>query len=321
MITVIIPSFNSEQFITRTIESVLTQTRAADEVLIVDDCSTDKSLDIAKRYPVRILQTVANSGHATARNLGLRSANGDLIAWLDADDYWEPQHLETVSALLEVHPQAAVAFSAVQKFGEQVGVLGNFPCSGSPRRVFWESLRGCIVPHMSAVVRKNALSEVGGYDESFKVAPDFDLWLRLSRTYGFVSTEKITANYRQHRSQISQDRRGQMVSVYRARQKLRDEVRRQGDTKLAAEIEQVMVEIWEDALRQSWKRRNLEHLRFLLSLKSYLPRGSRVGVKLSILSSLRTTRDRLRQAWLGRGSANPTIDEAAAAERSESLIP
>jgi len=194
MITVIIPSFNSEQFITRTIESVLTQTRAADEVLVVDDCSTDKSLDIAKRYPVRTLHTVTNSGHATARNLGLRSAHGDLIAWLDADDYWEPEHLETVTALLEVHPQAAVAFSAVQKFGEQVGVLGNFPCSGLPRRVFWESLRGCIVPHMSAVVRKNALSEVGGYDESFKVAPDFDLWLRLSRVYEFVSTEKITAS-------------------------------------------------------------------------------------------------------------------------------
>lgn len=151
--------------------------------------------------------------------------------------------------------------------------------------------------------------------------PDYWFWLRLSRTYEFVSTEKITANYRQHRAQISQDRRSQMVSVYRARQKLRDEVRRQGDAKLAAEIEQVMVEIWEDALRESWKRRNLEQLRFLLSLKRYLPRGSRLSVKLSILSSLRTTRDRLRQAWLGRGSANPTIDEAATEERSESLIP
>src|SRR4051794_6385105 len=116
MITAIIPCYNAEPFLAEAIESVLCQTRPVGEIIVVDDCSTDESVRVASRYGVKLLRTGCNSGHATARNLGIAAAQGELIAWLDADDRWEPHHCETVCGLLDRFPEAAVAYSAVQCF-------------------------------------------------------------------------------------------------------------------------------------------------------------------------------------------------------------
>src|SRR5690606_20310781 len=105
---------------------------------------------------------------------------------LDADDYWEPNHCEVVCGLLDRFPEAAVAYSRVRFFGALNGVW-NAPVFPHPSDAFWDCVPCTIVPAMSAVTRRDPLLAIGGFDAGFRVAPDFDLWLRLSRVVKFVS--------------------------------------------------------------------------------------------------------------------------------------
>lgn len=279
--TVIIPCYNAELFLAQAIESVLRQTRPVDEIIVVDDCSTDGSREVVTRYPVRLLSTPANSGHAMARNIGIEAARGELLVWLDADDYFDPNHVEVVVELLERFPEAAVAFSAVRVQGGRGGIVGaNSPCEGTPRNVFWESLRNTVVPAMSAVTRRAALREVGGFDGSIRVAPDFDLWLRLSREHLFVSTAEVTANYRQHAGQISAAPLGQARSVYESRRRFYDSLVREEHPELAERVAGAMLRIWEEDLRNAWQARHMTALRLYLGLAHLVPGRSPVAESL-----------------------------------------
>src|SRR5258705_5670466 len=106
-ISAVIPCFNAAPWLRAAIESALGQSRPVAELIVVDDGSTDCSRAIASEYPVRILRVPENRGHASARNLALREAAHDMVAWLDADDFWDPHHCAVVVPLLEAHPLAA----------------------------------------------------------------------------------------------------------------------------------------------------------------------------------------------------------------------
>ena len=108
LISIITPNFNCEVFIKSTIESVISQTYSNWEMLIVDDCSTDRSYEIALDYAkkdsrIKVLKNEKNSGAAISRNLALDNANGDYIAFLDSDDLWEPNKLEVQLKFMEEH--------------------------------------------------------------------------------------------------------------------------------------------------------------------------------------------------------------------------
>lgn len=287
--TVIIPAYNAEKFIAEALDSVFQQTRLPDEVIVVDDCSTDATRDVAARFPVRILSTTANSGHAAARNVGIAAATGDVIAWLDADDYFEPRHLEIVCGLLDRYPEASIAFSGVRLFGERSGGWTGFPCSGGPTSVFRNCLRSTVVPAMSAVTRTEPLRNAGGFDATIRVAPDFDLWLRMSRSCLFVSTDEMTSNYRWHSSQISSNPHRQIESMYRARWKVYRQVcegpRAEFDLSpemMAAEMRKV----WESDLQDAWYRRNLKLLRTYSALGRFIPGKSSAAWQMKLRSRI-----------------------------------
>ena len=275
-ISAVVPCYNAAQYLGQAIESALGQTRALDEIIVVDDCSSDGSSSVARRYPLRVLQTPANSGPATARTLGIQAARGDLIAWLDADDFWDRNHIEVLCSLLDRFPQAAVAYSGIRFFGARSGSWSGFPCNDKPMNIFWGAFRGTPVPAMTALTRKDALVEVGGCDESVRIAPDFDLWLRLSRQHLFVSTNRVTSNYRWHGGQISQNPYPQWKSVYESRRRLLEQVKAEGDLGLARRLEGEMLEIWQRDLRSAWYRRDTKRLRFYLGLAHLVPRSEEV---------------------------------------------
>ena len=260
-VTAIIPCYNAAPYVAEAIDSVVVQTRRVDEVLVIDDCSTDDSREIAARYALRLLQTPRNSGHAAARNLGIRAAKGDVIAWLDADDYWEPNHVETVVGLLDRHPDAAVAFSGVRRVGAQSGLWSQFPCSDGPKRILRDSFEATIVPAMSAATRKAALEQVGGFDERIRISPDFDLWLRMSRDFLFVSTDAVTSNYRWHESQISARPERQMASMWASRARFLETLYDDGELDLLRDIEDVAARLWESRLWMLWHQADMKELR------------------------------------------------------------
>jgi glycosyltransferase involved in cell wall biosynthesis len=269
-IAAVVPCYNGEAFLAEAIESILRQTRPVQEIIIVDDCSTDASPEIARRYPVRLVRTPRNSGEAAARNLGIREARSDLIAWLDADDYWEPHHIETVGGLLERYPQASVAFGGTQRFGSRSGTILGYVPVGEPSNVLWLALQDWIHTTISSVIRRQALLEVGGFDESERYSVDFDLWLRLARAHLFVATHEVTANWRWHSEQQSQNQRLQMAAQYRFRKKFYEGLKGEGDP-LAEPLAEAIRIAWMTDMARSWERDDIASFRFFYRLHTLVP--------------------------------------------------
>jgi glycosyltransferase involved in cell wall biosynthesis len=109
VISVIIPAYNAVKYLAEAIESALAQTRPAKEIIVVDDASTDRTVEIARSFGdrVTVLQNAVNSGPGHSRNVGVAASTGEYLAFLDADDKWLPEHLEDLAGLLDQWPEAA----------------------------------------------------------------------------------------------------------------------------------------------------------------------------------------------------------------------
>lgn len=274
-VSVIIPCYNRAHTIGEAIASVRAQTRSPLELIVVDDASSDNSTEIAERAGARVIRLAKNSGNATARNVGIRAASGDAIASLDSDDYWEPHHLATVAGLLDAYPDAGVASAAVRFVGTRSDTWYAKVPEGTPTNVVRLAFYATVVPIIATVVMRDALIAVGGFDETERVAVDFDLWLRLARRYNFVASREVTANYRWHGAQISANPERQVLATYRSRKRLLDQIRRDGEDSLAEELSEIFRNRWAEDLQAAWDQNRIGWLRELLMLAPLVPEPSR----------------------------------------------
>jgi glycosyltransferase involved in cell wall biosynthesis len=201
-VSVVIPAYRASRTIGRAIDSVLAQTRPASEIIVVDDGSPDDTGAAVAPYgeQVRLLRK-ANGGAASARNLGIDQSAGDLIAFLDADDYWEPHKLEKQLGVLTEHPEVGAVAGGfyeqlpgsertVKRFGEPV--LFDHVWDRPPGPTAFEIGRRFFTS--AVLVRRVSLGE-RRFDEGLSTAEDMDLWVRLatsSPTY-LVSEPLTTA--------------------------------------------------------------------------------------------------------------------------------
>jgi glycosyltransferase involved in cell wall biosynthesis len=185
-VSVVIPAYNAQATLARALESVLAQTRPADEIIVVDDASTDGTAALATSYAghrVILLSRPECRGAAAARNAGIRAANGTWIAFLDADDEWLPGKLERQAAAVSAAREASFVFCASEEFspgGRSLGdtFRGDPVTTGSEA---WKALLACNFVQTSTVVARRALLlQLGGFDETLKVAEDQDMWIRLA---------------------------------------------------------------------------------------------------------------------------------------------
>ncbi|WP_305046454.1 glycosyltransferase family 2 protein [Geoalkalibacter sp.] len=271
MISVIIPCYNAEKYIGEAIDSVLSQSKKVDEIVVVDDCSTDNTVSILRNYPVKVLSTEKNSGHALARNIGIAAVRGDLIAWLDADDVWDPDHCETVIGLLERHPSADVAFSGVRFFGSRSGTWYFSEAEDQPLNMFNYCFERTIVPANSVITRAAAVKKLGGFNKDIRIAPDFDFWLRFSVRSLFVNTKKITVSYRWHDNQISKDPFAQFESLYKSRIKFIEKNGNNVDVgSVNVNVVDLFVRILNKDLISSWYSRDLRKFSYLINISKYM---------------------------------------------------
>jgi len=273
-VSVVIPCYNRADTIAEAVASALRQTRPALEVLVVDDGSSDSSAEVAERAGARVIRLPKNAGCSRARNVGISATSGDAIAWLDSDDYWEPNHLRTVAALLDRYADAAVASSAIRLFGNRSGTwYGNIP-EGPPSNVLRAAFYSTPIAFMSSLVRRDALLAVDGFDESDRCAQDFDLWLRIARRYKFVAARELTVNYRWHPNQISADPERQWNATYLSRKRVLDDIKSDGEDEIAAELAAVFRQRWAEDAQQAWDTDRSVWLRRLLQLAPMVPRLS-----------------------------------------------
>jgi glycosyltransferase involved in cell wall biosynthesis len=204
-ISVVIPSFNRWHTLPRAVRSVLAQTRAPHEVIVVDDGSTDGTADaIATDFPAVTLLRQENRGVAAARNLGVDRARGEWIAFLDSDDEWGPRKLERQLAALAAQPGYAICHTEEIwiRNGRRVNPRDRHRKSGG--YIFQKCLPLCVISPSSVMIRRSLLIEAGGFDQSFPVCEDYDLWLRLcSRHPVLFVDEPLTVKYGGHDDQLS----------------------------------------------------------------------------------------------------------------------
>lgn len=184
-VSVIIPTFNRAQKIARAVASVLYQTFADHEILVIDDGSEDTtSKALAPFLPhIQCITHSKNLGVSAARNTGIRASASPLIAFLDSDDYWLPDKLATQVSFFSEHPEAVACQTAERwiRRGVRVNPMKkHFKPSGE---IFEPCLKLCVVSPSAAVVKRSLLEEVGVFDEDFPVCEDYDLWLRISWKY------------------------------------------------------------------------------------------------------------------------------------------
>ncbi len=198
-ISVVIPAYNAAKTIKETIQSVLNQTFTDLELIIINDGSQDATLEIVERIPdprIRLF-SYPNAGPTVSRNRGILHAVGDYISFIDADDLWTPDKLESQFNALQTNPQAAVAYSWTNSIDERGKLL---------RRGFYVQLNGDVYKTLLVInflengsnplIRRTALVEMGGFEESLTHGEDWDMWLRLASSYDFVAVPSPQVLYR-----------------------------------------------------------------------------------------------------------------------------
>lgn len=203
-VAVVIACRNGREFLPESLSSVEAQTRPAHERILVDDGSSDGSGDYARSRGWRVLATAGTvergAGPSIARNVGVRAATTDLVAFLDADDQWTPEHLARSVALLEILPSVVLVFSA----NDRRSVPGT-PGLAEGSAIDAEPLlmQANPVPLSAVVARHEALLRAGLFPENRRLAEDYDLWARLSAVGHFAFTGETSVTYRVHPGQAS----------------------------------------------------------------------------------------------------------------------
>jgi glycosyltransferase involved in cell wall biosynthesis len=215
-IAVVIPTFNHAHYLADAITSVLAQTRQADEIIVVDDGSTDDVAGVVDRFPAIRLIRQENRGLSAARNTGLRHCQTDYVAFLDADDRLLPPALETGLTCMSARPDSACVYGGYRRVSEDGRPLGPdiyLPMEGNP---YVALLRQNIIGMHAAVLhRRDCLLAVGGYDETLRRNEDYDLYLRIAKRYPIASHPAIIAEYRRHGLNMSNNHVEQLKAVLR----------------------------------------------------------------------------------------------------------
>lgn len=199
LISIIIPVYNGERTIKKTINSVLNQTISDLEIIIINDGSNDSTLDVISGILDPRIQvfSYSNSGVSVSRNRGVAKATSQYLTFLDADDLWTPNKLEEQLKALQSNPQAAVAYSWTDWIDESDNFLrpgGHIIANGHVLEQLF--LRDFVESGSNPLIRRHALANVGGFEQSVSPVEDWDMWLRLAASYEFVTVPSVQILYR-----------------------------------------------------------------------------------------------------------------------------
>ena len=205
-ISAVIPTFNRAHTLERAIRSVTNQSSAVNEIILIDDGSSDGSaLRMKQAFPEIKLLRQDNQGVSAARNRGIAAARCDWIALLDSDDCWHADKIEQVRHTQEEHPGFVLYHSDEIWMRNDVRVNPMQKHRKRGGRIFRHCLPLCAISPSTVVMRKDTLAELDGFDETLPACEDYDLWLRLCHRYPvhFIDKALIT-RYAGHEDQLSQ---------------------------------------------------------------------------------------------------------------------
>jgi len=183
LVTVLMSVYNGEKYLSEAIESILNQTYKNFEFLIINDGSTDKTMEILQSYHdsrIKIIDNKNNIGLTKSLNKGLSMAKGEYIARMDADDISLPERLERQVQYMDVHPDIGVFGTWIKYIDENGTPQGDWRMITSPGLIGWHLFFGTCLAHPSVIMRRDVVEQVGFYCSEALCAQDYDLWIRIS---------------------------------------------------------------------------------------------------------------------------------------------
>ncbi len=200
-ISVILPVYNCQEYIFEAVKSILNQTFSDFEFIIIDDCSTDTTLQVIKNFNdarIIIIEKPVNTGYTDSLNYAISIAKGQYIARMDGDDISFPTRFEKQVAFLEANDDVILCGSGIQIIGTEVKL--NHPTNHD--EILVKLCFGNSFYHPTIMARKNIMLS-NNYDKKFEPAEDYDLWTRLAFVGKLANIPEVLLNYREHDSQIS----------------------------------------------------------------------------------------------------------------------
>lgn len=262
-ISVVIPAYNEASRIGRAIKSVLSQSRPVDEIIVVDDGSTDNTCEVAQSFG-KLITCIRqeNQGLAGARNTGIQNAKSEWIAFLDADDEWLPDHIETASMAIQRHPEIHWYCNAFERRAEDGSLLylsqidEKYIHSGIIENYFFVEAKITFTSSSSILVKKDVFNDVGLFNIDINhYGEDLDMWFRIALRYPMIgySNTAGTIYYRRKGSitdvkEVNIPRFLRRIAISRScANNMPEEVKKQSDLV----VQKWVVLATKDAIRQS----------------------------------------------------------------------
>lgn len=208
-VSVVIPAYNTERYIGRTLNSLARQTFNNFEIIVIDDNSTDNTVTVVKEHQARDIRIILisndrNFGPCISRNRGMALARGKYIAILDSDDLSEPNRLAVQLEYLETHPKVTLVGSQGVRIDENDRIIGNIiNASTDPAIIKYRLITENNLIHSSVFFRRDEIMSIGGYDKKYQGIEDFDLYSRLLKNnFILLNLPDRLVSYRQRRGSI-----------------------------------------------------------------------------------------------------------------------
>ena len=202
-ISVIIPAFNRAHTLPRALDSVLSQTLKPREIIVVDDGSTDETNAVLADYPGLCIISQDNRGVSAARNMGIKKAGGEWLAFLDSDDEWLKEKLEKQWDAICIDDKLICHTEEIWiRNGQRVNPMKKHKKFGGI--IYERCLPLCVISPSSVMIHRSVFEDVGVFDESLEVCEDYDLWLRICAKYSILFIdEPLIVKYGGHEDQLS----------------------------------------------------------------------------------------------------------------------
>jgi glycosyltransferase involved in cell wall biosynthesis len=200
LVSIVTPSFNQARFLEATMQSVFSQDYPRIEYSVVDGGSTDGTVEIIKKYEGRLAWWVSeqDKGQTDAINKGFARANGEILAWLNSDDTYEPGAVSAAVDYLQEHPEVGMVYGDCNFINESGRVIGKFNSAQTDYRLLRQGY--VHIPQQTMFFRADLWREVGPLDTSFYFAMDYDLWTRIAAGSEVKYVPQTWANFRLHTS-------------------------------------------------------------------------------------------------------------------------
>ncbi len=218
LVSVIMPAYNAEKYIAQAIESILGQTYKDFELIIINDCSCDRTEEIILSYDdprIVYVKNEQNLGVAKTLNVGLEIAKGEYIARMDADDMSLPQRFAKQVAFLNANEDVAVLGTNVETFNE-TGTICTGWSATDPEQMKVDMLFACGLAHPSVMMRTNVIRQLGGYAPDYHGLEDYELWCRVLEKHQITTLPDILLRYRVHGGQVTQNQSARYLDLLRA---------------------------------------------------------------------------------------------------------